>query len=204
MNLPSVEDIIKIHDIRVIKANITNPDSTQPGIPPTGKGQLENLLERIKDYDISTRKSEIVKTVARLYEGISRRHPFVDCNKRTALVTVFETCLMNRYYLQKLNRQEEVDFALKVASTDIDEFGYNDICNHFDKRIIPYKRFAAKRFVDVNLKCPFCGSLHKVIPGKCQCGKQLVLIKIVHRSITGNYTFTFTIKELSRLNKIRN
>jgi len=139
-----------------------------------------------------------------LYEGISRIHPFVDCNKRTALVTVFETCLMNRYYLQKLNRQEEVDFALKVASTDIDEFGYNDICNHFDKRIIPYKRFAAKRFVDVNLKCPFCGSFHKVIPGKCQCGKQLVLIKIVHRSITDNYTFTFTIKELSRLNKIRN
>jgi len=27
LNLPSVEDIIRIHDIRVIKANITNPDS---------------------------------------------------------------------------------------------------------------------------------------------------------------------------------
>jgi hypothetical protein len=102
-----------------------------------------------------------------------------------------------------LDHQEEVKFALKVASTDIDEFGYDEICNHFEKRIIPYKRFVAKRFVDINLKCPYCGSFHKVIPGKCQCGKQLTRIKVTHRSISGDYTFTFTIKELSRLNKIR-
>ncbi|MCK5772455.1 MAG: type II toxin-antitoxin system death-on-curing family toxin [Thermoplasmata archaeon] len=198
-----MEDIIRIHDIRVTKANQKKPESTQTGTPPSGYGQIENLLDRVQTYDIPATYRNIVKTAARLYEGISRRHPFVDCNKRTAIVTVFETCLMNRYYLRKLDKKEEVDFALKVASTDLDEFGFEEICKHFDERIIPYKTFAAKRFANNNLRCPYCGSEHKLIPGICQCGKQLMKIRITHQSIINKYTFIFTIKELSRLRKIK-
>jgi len=197
-----VDDIIHIHEIRVVRANQINPKSTEKGIPPSGYGQIENLLDRIHSYDIPLNYRNIVKVSTRLYEGISRRHPFLDCNKRTAIVTVFETCLMNRYYLRKLNRKDEVDFSLKVASTDLDEFGFEEICEHFDRRIVPYKMFAAKRFANYYIKCPYCGSEHTVIPGKCSCGRQLMRIRITHHSILNKYYFIFTIKELSKLNRI--
>lgn len=98
LNLPSVDDFITIHDDQVAKA----PDRTQPGIFPDGRGKLEFIIDQINQYPIKETNRPIVNAVTVMYEHLIRNHPFIDCNKRTALMSCFETCLMNKWYFKKM------------------------------------------------------------------------------------------------------
>ena len=199
LNLPSIVDFITIHDLQVAKA----PDRTEPGIFPDGDGKLDLLLEQIIHYPLEETKSPIVNAVTFMYEHIIRSHPFVDCNKRTAIMSSFETCLMNRFYLKKIDTKTEVRFAKKVAKTTIDELGYDEICKYFDERIIPFQKFVAKELIGKSIQCPYCGCYHLVYPGICSCGKQLTSVDIKYHGVLTDYAKVYSLLSLQRLASFR-
>jgi hypothetical protein len=108
---------------------------------------------------------------------------------------------MNRYYLKKKEKKTEVDFAKKVASTEIENFGYDEITAYFEERIIPYVKFASEKFAHQSVKCPFCHSPHRVLPGICRCGKKLTGLRVIHHGALGAYIFDIPLRELQLVSR---
>lgn len=195
LKLPSIFDLKKIHDDQVAKA----PDRTQPGIFPDGEGKLSFLLDQIEHYPLEETRRPIVNAATMMYDHLIRSHPFIDCNKRTAIMSCFETCLMNDYYLRKLNLKEEVQFAKKVAKTTIDEIGYDEICIYFEQRIIPFQKFVAFEMIGKSIQCPYCKRYHAIYPGHCDCGRNLKSLAINYHGLLRDYSHIYPIISLQRI-----
>lgn len=62
--------------------------------------------------------SDIYSKLAALMHSIVKNHPFVDGNKRTALVSVIAVLKLNNYDL-KVDQKEIVKFMIYIANKDL-------------------------------------------------------------------------------------
>jgi death on curing protein len=105
----TVEKIIEIHD-----EVIANYEGT-PGI--LSHGTLDYLVYRLN------RLKHVVRRAALVMHSIGSQHPFIDGNKRTALI-VAENILGKEGLYLALDDEQIVDFMLGIASY---QFGLDNI-----------------------------------------------------------------------------
>jgi death on curing protein len=82
-------------------------------------GLIESSLARPQDsFDSQNLYNNIFDKAAALLQSLLKNHPFVDRNKRTAISSASIFLEINGWKL-KNNHQEEVEFAVAVASEHI-------------------------------------------------------------------------------------
>jgi death on curing protein len=83
------------------------------------KGALDNALQRPRnEYDYE--KPDIADLAAAYAFGIARNHPFIDGNKRTALVTSFTFLYLNGYTVAT-QQTENAGVILQLADGSLSE-----------------------------------------------------------------------------------
>jgi len=82
-------------------------------------GMLESALSRAENK-LAYETPDIFDLAAAYAYGIARNHPFVDGNKRTALVASFTFLYINGYAVTT-SQDENVNTFLALASGDIPE-----------------------------------------------------------------------------------
>ncbi len=85
------------------------------------EGMLESALARPLQKAAYERRDAFEFAAAYLF-GIARNHPFVDGNKRTALVAADLFLVFNGWSLEA-DDSDLIQFVLMVAAGDIDEAG---------------------------------------------------------------------------------
>jgi death-on-curing protein len=82
-------------------------------------GLLESALARARQRLRYDRKADLFDLVAASGVGIVKNHPFVDGNKRTALLSTRAFLFLNRWILEPAEA-EEVQVMLGVATGRVD------------------------------------------------------------------------------------
>jgi death on curing protein len=84
-------------------------------------GLLDSALQRPKDK-MNYGEPDIAELAAAYAYGIARNHPFIDGNKRTALVASFSFLYLNGYKVAT-SQAENVTVFLQLASGTLTEDG---------------------------------------------------------------------------------
>lgn len=97
-------------------------------------GMLESALARPRHvWAYSSEAPDLARLAAAYAFGLTRNHPFVDGNKRTALVACHTFLRGNGWRLLAL-QSEQVQIFLRLASGDIDE---DELSAWIRERIVP-------------------------------------------------------------------
>ncbi|MGZ0747989.1 type II toxin-antitoxin system death-on-curing family toxin [Haloparvum sp. AD34] len=109
----SVDDILTLHEVIV-----ENSDETEPGI--SARGSLEYTAEHIREGYFGQQPSTLHEKAFPLLRLVVANHPFVDGNKRTALVSAVAFYALNGYDLDYGPEMKDVlkRFATNEASVD--------------------------------------------------------------------------------------
>jgi death-on-curing protein len=83
-------------------------------------GLLESALARPQNLHAYEPESDIARLAATLAFGIAKNHPFIDGNKRTALVAVRTFISLNGYDLNASAQDKYLTFV-RLASGDLSE-----------------------------------------------------------------------------------
>ena len=83
-------------------------------------GLLSSALARPKNRRVYGRSASIFDLAALYATGIVRNHPFVDGNKRVALVAMYSLLEINGYRLEA-PETESVGIMLALAAGEVDE-----------------------------------------------------------------------------------
>lgn len=111
-NWISKEDICQIHSM------VLNKDGGSEGI--RDENLLEIALNKPKQH-FAYGNQNIFLLAATYALGISRNHPFVDGNKRTAFLTTDLFLLDNGYQLQQYNDLRYVEIMIDLAQGKISQ-----------------------------------------------------------------------------------
>jgi len=84
-------------------------------------GLLDSALQRPRNLASYSAEADVAALAATLCVGLAKNHPFIDGNKRTALVTTITFLELAGFTLNASN-EEAFEFAVSVASSAIDEF----------------------------------------------------------------------------------
>ena len=143
----------------------------------------------------------MVKVSGFMYEFINRSHQFIDGNKRCAIATVFETCMMNGFMYKPIDGTYEAEFARRIASTTSEEVGLEEIFSYFNDRIIKFKQYFEPTLWRIKFNCPLCHHKNDIHHRKCiGCGKrEIKKITITHRGLLRDYDFIYHTVEIDRL-----
>ena len=108
MTLINLNTVLFLHDL--ISENYRNVSTGH-----LNKGTLESIITQ-SDFTIYGHKKydTIFKQAACIMEGIIRKHPFADGNKRTALLTARLIITNNDYYFATPPNTD--DFLCRIAS----------------------------------------------------------------------------------------
>lgn len=83
-------------------------------------GLVESAVARPQaSFDDQDLYQSIFDKAAALLESLLKNHPFIDGNKRTALMSAGLFLTRNKYKLVN-SHQEEIDFTLKVANESLE------------------------------------------------------------------------------------
>ena len=108
----SAQDIINIHQIVQNRFQIQLAGVREPGL-------VESIAVRPKQVVYGTITfPDIFSKAASLMEAIIRWHPFVDGNKRTALLVTNVYLGINGYTLMLLSAQSDSQLRVQVKETD--------------------------------------------------------------------------------------
>ncbi len=125
MTYPTPDDAVHLHRI-VLKAT-----GGAPGIRDLGL--LESALARpLSSYEGVEFYPTLWSKTGALTHGIMRNHPFVDGNKRTAMVLALTFLLLNGYFLDV--SQEEFE-ATALATAD-GSLGPSELANWFERNAV--------------------------------------------------------------------
>jgi death-on-curing protein len=86
------------------------------------QGLLESSLDRPKNRLAYAPRSSMFELAAALCVGLAKNHPFVDGNKRTALLATRAFLFLNGYALEPAE-QDEVATMIAIADGSLDESG---------------------------------------------------------------------------------
>lgn len=116
--LPTIEALIDIYRREM--------DETGGPAGLRDRGGLESALARPENrMAYGDGEAEIHELAAALAHGIARNHPFLDGNKRMALIAAFVTLRLNGWYLDA-PESETVSTVLHLADGQIDETGFGE------------------------------------------------------------------------------
>lgn len=105
---------LNLQDIELIHIQIIDASDGSQGI--RDRGRVESALAAMKQEVFG---QELYKTIfdkaAVLMRGIIADHPFVDGNKRTAIISALVFLNYNGYDTSKLSDKNLEDFAVSVA-----------------------------------------------------------------------------------------
>ena len=90
---------------------------------------LESALGRPQNQH-AYGETDIFQLAASYAEAISRNHPFVDGNKRTAFITAINFLEINGYALRKAEGQEHADMMVELGQGKINR---EDAAEHLRK-----------------------------------------------------------------------
>lgn len=85
-------------------------------------GLLESAIDRPRNRLAYEPRSSLFELAASLCVGLAKNHPFVDGNKRTALLSTCAFLFLNGYTLQP-QEQDEVLTLIAVADGSLTEAG---------------------------------------------------------------------------------
>jgi death-on-curing protein len=86
------------------------------------QGLLESALDQPRNRLAHEPRSSIFELAAALCVGLAKNHPFLDGNKRTALLATRAFLFLNRYALEPAE-EDEVATMVAVADGSLDESG---------------------------------------------------------------------------------
>ena len=195
MNLPTIDQIILIHDRMIEAGRLKNPEKNTRGMFPTGRGTLDSIIELSEWIEDEWDYTNFIQVVSQVYDGIIRLHPFLEGNKRTAIVVAFEICIMNGHYLIKINTKEEVKFATDIAATTRDDMGLDEINKYFSKRVITVFEYAVKHLWQTKVSCPRCGAVLYLGQRKCSCGVTQLITALSFKGQVDSYEYSLSIRE---------
>jgi death-on-curing protein len=104
--------------VRAMHAELIADHGGVEGLRDTGL--LSSALARPKNRRVYGRSSSIFDLAAVYGTGIVRNHPFIDGNKRVALMVVYAFLEMNGYRLEA-PEVEAVGIMLALAAGEVDE-----------------------------------------------------------------------------------
>lgn len=105
----SVDDVLTLHET-IVRAD----DSTEPGV--STPGDIEYTVTTVREGHFDEGPETIHEKSATLLRLLTANHPFVDGNKRTALVSTVAFYAVNGYALDYGN---EIRSLLKRLATDV-------------------------------------------------------------------------------------
>ena len=88
-------------------------------------GLLKSALARAQQRLHDDAKADLFALAAAYGVGIAKNHPFVDGNKRTALLSARALLFLNRWIFEP-SEAEEVQVMLDVATSGIDAGAFGD------------------------------------------------------------------------------
>lgn len=98
-------------------------------------GLLSSALARPKNSRVYGRSSSIFDLAAIYATGIVRNHPFVDGNKRVALMTMYAFLEINGYRLEA-PETESVGIMLALAAGEVDEKSLSGWMNKYSVLVV--------------------------------------------------------------------
>lgn len=98
-------------------------------------GLLSSALARPKNSRVYGRSSSIFDLAALYATGIVRNHPFVDGNKRVALMAMYAFLEMNGYRLEA-PETESVGIVLALAAGEVDEKSLSRWMNKYSVLVV--------------------------------------------------------------------
>ncbi len=109
----SVEAVIVIHELQL--KEFGGPSGIRD------QGALESALQRARNK-WAYEQADLVACAAAYAFGIARNHPFIDGNKRTALMALYTFLGLNGVEFD-VDEAEAVRAMLKLAAGEMDEAG---------------------------------------------------------------------------------
>ena len=112
---------------------------------PEGEAALDSALNLIHQPYYRG----VYNKAGALLRSMIKNHPFVDGNKRIALVTTFDFLMMNRHLLALATNKEMVRFAVEVAKSEPD-MPWQDVAAWIRGNTVPFS--ASKRLIRAKLR----------------------------------------------------
>jgi death on curing protein len=107
------ETVYAIHKRQIAEHGGGGDGVRDEGLLLSALARPQNILAYVEDADIAT-------LAAALAYGIAKNHPFIDGNKRTALVVMRTFLLLNGYNLSATQEEKYLTF-LKLAEGNLTE-----------------------------------------------------------------------------------
>lgn len=104
----TVQDILTLHET-IVQAD----DSTEPGV--SSRGDIQYTVSSVRDGHFGEGPETVHESAAQYLRLLTANHPFVDGNKRTALVSTVAFYAVNGY---SLDYGHEIRSLLKRLATD--------------------------------------------------------------------------------------
>ena len=98
-------------------------------------GLLSSALARPKNSRVYRRSASIFDLAALYATGIVRNHPFVDGNKRVALMVMYSFLEINGYRLEA-PETESVGIMLALAAGEVDEKSLSGWIDKYSVRVV--------------------------------------------------------------------
>lgn len=123
----SVDDILTLHET-IVRAD----HSTEPGI--SSRGDVEYVVTTVREGHFGEGPQTIHEKAAELLRLLTANHPFVDGNKRTALVSTVTFYALNGYSLEY---GHEIRSLLKRLATDESTVPVGETVDYFESNVAP-------------------------------------------------------------------
>ncbi|MEW6574227.1 MAG: type II toxin-antitoxin system death-on-curing family toxin [Bacillota bacterium] len=121
-NSPPAKECVYLSRDWVIIAHIALVDWSQGGRPTPPRAVRFDLLESAINLPKQQWYEGIYIKSAALFRSLIQNHPFLDGNKRTAIVALDVFLGLNGYEF-KAKKKDMVEFALKTAKGEVKDLG---------------------------------------------------------------------------------
>jgi len=143
----SVDDIVVLHETIVAAS-----DETEPGIQ--SRGDIEYAVAAVQERYFGEGPGTLDEKAAELLRLLTVNHPFVDGNKRTALVSTVAFYALNGYSVEY---GDEVRSLLKRLATDQTAVPTEEVVEYLQSRTVELpedKRTRYRAFLSVGSDHP--------------------------------------------------
>lgn len=122
----SVDDVITLHEA-IVQAD----DLTETGV--SSPGDVEYTVSTVREGHFGEGPETVHEIAAQYLRLLTANHPFVDGNKRTALVSTVSFYALNGYSLEYGN---EIRALLKRLATDESAVSIEEIVEYLDANTV--------------------------------------------------------------------
>lgn len=143
----TVEDVLTLHET-IVRAD----DSTEPGL--SSRGDIQYTVSTVREGHFGEAPETVHEIAAQYLRLLTANHPFVDGNKRTALVSTVAFYALNGYSLDYGN---EIRSLLKRLATDESTVPIEEIVEYLEANsaaLSPEKQRRYDEFLSIASRQP--------------------------------------------------